>query len=112
YNLYKMRQVTLAQGTEAHRVRRVFVLTDSRELEGLRALLAEHPGLRVLRGSDEAVRALAAQFALPAGNPLDGADRLYLVDPLGNLMMSYPADADPRGINKDLKLLLRASQVG
>jgi len=111
-NLYKMRQVTLAQGMEAHRVQRVFVLTDSREREGLRALLAEHPGLRVLQGSVAVVRALAEQFALPAGSPLDGSNRLYLVDPLGNLMMSYPADADPRGINKDLKLLLRASQVG
>ncbi|HEX7043154.1 MAG TPA: SCO family protein [Burkholderiales bacterium] len=111
-NLYKMRQVTLAQGTEAYRVQRVFVLTDARELEGLRALLAAHPGLRVLHGPDAAVRALAAQFALPGANPLDGSNRLYLVDPLGNLMMSYPAGADPRGINKDLKLLLRASQVG
>ena len=38
--------------------------------------------------------------------------RLYLVDPLGNLMMSYPADAEPGGIIKDLKRLLRYSRIG
>jgi hypothetical protein len=34
------------------------------------------------------------------------------VDPLGNFMMSYPADADPNGIRKDLARLLRASRIG
>lgn len=111
-NLYKMRQVTAAQGPEAHRLQRVFVVTDPQALDLLRYTLADYPGTRVLLGPRAAVRELAQQFVLPAGSPLDGLDRLYLVDPLGNFMMSYPADADARGINKDLKLLLRASHVG
>ena len=36
----------------------------------------------------------------------------YISDPLGNLMMSYPADINPKGILKDLKKLLRASRIG
>lgn len=111
-DLYKMRQVTLAQGTEAHRVQRVFVVTDDAALDSLRYTLKDYPGTRVLHGSPGAVRKLAKQFSVPAGGALDGLDRIYIVDPIGNFMMSYPADADPRGMNKDLHLLLRASHIG
>lgn len=111
-NLYKMRQVTAAQGKEAHRVQRVFVLTDRRGLDRLRDTLREYPGMEVLTAEPAELRRLAEQFRLPDGTPLDGLDRVYVVDPIGNLMMSYPADADPRGMNKDLGFLLRASQIG
>jgi hypothetical protein len=33
-------------------------------------------------------------------------------DPLGNLMMRYPRDPDPRLMIKDLARLLKASQIG
>jgi hypothetical protein len=111
-NLYKMRQITAAQGKEAHRVQRLFVVTDAIGLEGLQAKLKDYPGMEVVRGGAQEVRRLAEQFRLPAGSPLDGLHRVYVVDPLGNLMMSYPADADPRGMNKDLGFLLKASQIG
>lgn len=111
-NLYKMRQITAAQGKEAHRVQRLMVVTDPKALDWLRYTLTEYPGTRVAIGPRDAVQRLAGEFALPVGSPLDNLHRLYIVDPLGNLMMSYPADADPRGIHKDLGLLLKASQIG
>ena len=40
------------------------------------------------------------------------ADTVYVVDPLGNLMMSYDARQDPRGLLEDLKKLLRLSHIG
>jgi len=39
-------------------------------------------------------------------------DALYMVDPLGHLMMRYPPDFDPNRLKKDLAKLLRASRVG
>lgn len=39
-------------------------------------------------------------------------NRFYIVDPAGNLMMSYPATADPSSIKKDIKRLLKTSQIG
>ena len=36
----------------------------------------------------------------------------YLVDPLGNLMMTYPGDIQHKGILKDLKKLLKISKSG
>ena len=46
--------------------------------------------------------------------PADGApaDHLYLVDPLGNLMMRFPRDPEPARVIKDLQRLLRASRFG
>jgi hypothetical protein len=43
--------------------------------------------------------------------PHAAADHIYLVDPLGNLMMRYPRDADPRRMVKDLARLLKHSKV-
>ena len=40
------------------------------------------------------------------------ADTVFVVDPLGNLMMSYDARQDPRGLLEDLKKLLRLSHIG
>jgi len=111
-DLYKMRQITLATGQESHRVQPVFVITNSVALDALRYKLKDYPGTIALRGAHAAVRELASQFSVPAGGALDGLDRVYIVDPLGNLMMSYPADADPRGMLKDLRQLLRASRIG
>jgi cytochrome oxidase Cu insertion factor (SCO1/SenC/PrrC family) len=111
-NLNNIRQIIAAQGKEAHRVRGVLVVTDGKALDWLRYAIKDYPDMQVVIGSQAAVNSLAQQFVLPAGSPLDNLNRVYLVDPSGNFMMSYPADADPTGINKDLKRLLRVSQIG
>ena len=41
---------------------------------------------------------------------LDG--QLILMDPLGNLMMQYKSGFDPYAVKRDLKKLLRISQIG
>ncbi len=111
-NLTKMRQVIAAQGKEAERVQSVLVVTDGKALDWLRYAIQDYPGMRVITGPADSVTALAREFTLPAGGPLDNLNRVYLVDPLGNFMMSYAADADPTGMRKDLARLLRISQIG
>ena len=37
---------------------------------------------------------------------------LYIVDPRGNLMMRYDAQANPRGLHEDLEKLLNLSHIG
>jgi hypothetical protein len=70
-------------------------------------VLAEHPGLRVIR-----VAAAQAQAFLPA--PASGSIQgpMYLIDPLGNLMLQWPAQADMKRMRKDLGRLLWASRIG
>jgi len=40
------------------------------------------------------------------------ADHIYVIDPLGNLVLRYARDADPAGIIKDLARLLKISRIG
>ena len=37
---------------------------------------------------------------------------IFIVDPRGNLMMRYDANADPKGLREDLKQLLELSHIG
>ena len=97
--LVYMRQVRLAQGKESARIERVWLLTDSGAPEA--ALVAEHPGLRIVRDGKVA-------GGLPA--PRSPSDHVYIVDPLGNLMMRFPSDPDPQRMLKDLSRLLRHSK--
>jgi cytochrome oxidase Cu insertion factor (SCO1/SenC/PrrC family) len=101
--LYSMRQVRLAQGKNFERVERVWLVLDDVAPKVAEPRLTE--GVLVVRPSD---RGVLAPF--PAEG--DVRDHLYLVDPLGNVMLRFPKDADPKRVLKDLQRLLKVSQVG
>jgi len=98
-----MRQARLAQGRDADRVERVWLLDDSAVPDP--ALLRDHPGL---------ITARAPRGAFAAEFPVEGnrADYIYVVDPRGNLMLRFPGDPDPRKMLKDLERLLKVSRIG
>ena len=109
--LYRMRQLRLAMGKNGTRVQRVLVFVAA-PASLPPALLEEYAGQLVATdagfGGDQP---LAVFRQGPADDPAS-AGRLYLVDPLGNLMMSYPADARPEGIIADMERLLKYSSAG
>jgi hypothetical protein len=98
--LYLMRQVRLTTGKDMERIERALVLLDDALAPA--ALIGQHHGLHVLRLPPADWRTTFSA----------GSDRIYLVDPLGNLMMSFPFDPDPNKMKKDLAKLLRASRIG
>jgi cytochrome oxidase Cu insertion factor (SCO1/SenC/PrrC family) len=99
--LVYMRQVRLAQGKDAERIERVWLLTDQASPEA--SLVAAHPGIQLLRvGGNDLLTPFPAERSR--------ADHIYVVDPLGNLMMRYPRNADPRKMLKDVTRLLRHSK--
>ena len=103
--LYVMRQTRLSLNNEMSRVERVFLTTGNccaREF-----LEHEHPGLVVLETTNEEGTRLLREFPTE-GRPYS----LFIVDPLGNLMMSYDARQNPKGLLEDLKKLLRLSHIG
>jgi hypothetical protein len=103
--LVVMRQTRLALNTDMTRLERVFLA--SGECCARDFLVHEHPGLRVLDATGREGERLLREF------PTDGRGHtLYVVDPLGNLMMSYDARRDPHGLLEDLKKLLRLSHIG
>lgn len=99
--LAAMRQVRLALGRNASRVERVFVVDDVAPTDG--RLADEFPGTIVVR--------TPRGLGVPAGAANDRA-HVYLVDPRGNVMMRWPAGADPKRMLGDLQRLLKASQIG
>lgn len=103
--LHDMRQLRLAQGKDMDRIERVWLVTDERPLETV--LMREYDGTHMLRAPAEAVRKW-----LPAAEGAAVQDHIYMIDPLGNLMMRFPRDADPNKIKKDLSKLLKASRIG
>lgn len=103
--LHDMRQLRLAQGKDMDRIERVWLITDGEPVETL--LMREYDGTHMLRVPSGAVQAW-----LPAEAGTTPADHIYMIDPLGNLMMRFPKDADPNRIKKDLTRLLKASRIG
>lgn len=107
--LYLTRQIRLAMNKDTRRVRRLLVL-DSPPSAHLAQLLAdEHTDLEwAVRGDGAAPlleRFHGSGFA-PTG------EQTFLVDPLGNLMMFYDPAVPAKGMMKDLRKLLKVSQVG
>jgi hypothetical protein len=98
--LYFMRQVRRAQGREMQRIERLWLVTDAAQPRA--ELLAAIEGTRIARAG--------APGDFPAEK--SATEHIYLVDPLGNLMMRFPRDPDPARVIKDLKQLLRASRFG
>ncbi|MDE2305104.1 MAG: hypothetical protein KGL34_06055 [Gammaproteobacteria bacterium] len=107
--LYETRQIRTALNRDMTRVQRVFLATGACcDAEFLRT---DHPDLITVRAGAAAAPLIAL---LPRYGGVDPAEagRIYLVDPNGNLMMSYPADARPKGMLEDLKRLLQLSNIG
>jgi cytochrome oxidase Cu insertion factor (SCO1/SenC/PrrC family) len=104
--LYVTRQVRLALAKNRERVQRVYLAPDAATLAAARGLTAEHHDL-VLLADGGAPGRRAADFFQPAD-----AHAVYLIDPLGNWVMLYTGELEPKGLHRDLRKLLRFSQVG
>jgi hypothetical protein len=108
--LYLTRQSRIALNKDMDRVQRVFLVTGRCCDRGF--LAQEHPDLIVARVDDDASAALLEPFPTYGGVPLADAGRVYLVDPLGNLLMSYAPTAPDKALLTDMKKLLRLSHIG
>jgi hypothetical protein len=103
--LYVMRQTRLSLNNEMSRVGRFFFITEN--CCAWEFLEHEHTGLVLVDATTPAGTRLLHEF------PADGRPySLFIVDPLGNLMMSYDARQNPKGLLEDLKKLLRLSHIG
>jgi len=101
--LYVMRQTRVALNNDMTRVQRIFLVTAGCCDQSL--LRREYPGLLLADAS--AAPALLERF--PASQRTTS---VFVVDPLGNLMMRYDARRNPRGLLDDLKKLLQLSHIG
>lgn len=102
--LWVMRQVRATTGKERDRVQRLWLITDMDTPKP--DVLREYEGTVLWRIGATEMQALFAQDADAA------AEHLWMIDPLGHLMMRWPRDVNPSRMKKDVERLLRASRVG
>jgi hypothetical protein len=103
--LFAMRQLRTMQGKEMERIERVWLITDKEPLDTI--VIREFDGTHMLRADGRAIAGW-----LPADPGTSIADHIYMIDPLGHLMMRFPKDPEPRKVYKDIYKLLKASSVG
>lgn len=104
--LIDTRQLRLALGHNMDRVQRVYLAPDASTLSQLAPLLGEHPRLHLVTGDREALAAILE--ALGA----DAQGHIYLLDPLGHLVLRYGPEVSASDMLKDVRRLLRNSRIG
>jgi hypothetical protein len=100
--LLQMRQQRLMTGKDRDRVERVWLVADTAPVSTM--ILREYEGTHVARAPASVVR---EWLALEPGEAPDGV--VWLVDPMGNLMLRWPQDPEPQKVKRDLARLLTAS---
>ncbi len=105
--LYDLRQIYVSLYKDMIRVQRVLITqqADTREIR------ARYPDLLVINGQSAQISELGALLSGGGQNTLE-AQRVYFIDPLGNVMMQYGPEMEAKWIRKDLIKLLKASWAG
>jgi hypothetical protein len=104
-SLVTARQTWLSLGKLTERVQRVLLAGPG--CCDADYLMREHEGLLRLDASAPEAAALLGTF--PAEHQ---GQMIFIVDPLGNLMMRYDSQANPKGLRQDLQRLLDLSHIG
>jgi hypothetical protein len=103
--LHMLKQVHTSMNKEIDRVQRVLLVPVAIEENAYHEIQKQYPDLIILTGADAEMAKFSAEFGTVNGS-------VFLVDPLGNLMMSYPEKFDPKGLRSDLTRLLKNSWAG
>ena len=102
--LVRLRQTRLMLGKDMQRVKRVFLHGDS--LPDTVTLEEQHAGLITMTDND---LNMLLEMKRPSELQPGGC---YLIDPLGNLVMYFPPNLDPKEMVGDIKHLLKLSHIG
>jgi hypothetical protein len=108
--LFVTRNTHAMTGKNVKRLNRVWFITDDGEVP--QAVLDAYQGTIMLRANPEE---LARFLTTPTGmtSAKDAlAEPIWIIDPLGNLMMQYGRDPDPLKVRKDIGRLLHNSRIG
>jgi hypothetical protein len=107
--LFIIRNTHASQGKNVDRLARVWFITDDAPVPD--KVLEAYRGTVMVRGRPEQLAPflLGASAAAPA-QALSGP--IWMADPLGHLMLQFPAEADPVKVRKDVSKLVYNSRIG
>lgn len=100
--LYFMRQVRLVQGKEKHRIERLWLITD--DVAPDTELTKQYEGTFFVSAKD-------SEILSSIETKETQTTHIYLIDPIGNLMMRFPENVDGTKMGHDIKRLLHVSQL-
>jgi cytochrome oxidase Cu insertion factor (SCO1/SenC/PrrC family) len=110
--VHLLKQLQLTLDKDAKRVQRILLLPSDVQATTLNALQTQYPDLHIFAGADAATIAFAKAFQANVTTANQTTSNVYLVDPLGNLMMRYAKNQNPKGMQSDIKRLLKNSWAG
>ncbi len=105
--LYNMRQINIAVGKNANRLQQLLVHLEPPG-EDFQALIAtEYPQVRHANAVSKTIEA-----ALQGVGPQFRSNEIYIMDPLGNIMLRFTQDQTYKDLLHDLNKLFKVSQIG
>lgn len=108
--LFILRNSHASQGKNVERLTRVWFVMDDAPVSA--QILEAYQGTNMLRADPEKLAAYLAPKASAAEREAALKAPMWIIDPLGNLMMEFPADADPISVRNDISKLIRNSRIG
>ncbi|WP_420373638.1 SCO family protein [Pollutimonas sp. H1-120] len=108
--LFILRNSHASQGKNVERLARIWFLTDKGTVPD--KILEAYKGTHMLQADPDKLAAFLAPQASPAEREAALKAPMWIIDPLGNLMMQFPADADPISVRDDISKLIRNSRIG
>lgn len=106
-HLSSIRQVHLASGRDRERLRLVVLFPDHAPADTANTVKTIYdkfiPAADTTGGLRHAIKSASSSITRQGST--------YLIDPLGNIMMVYPATSDPNDLKEDLKRLLKWSKL-
>lgn len=104
--LFHMRQQRTMTGKERDAIERVWLVIDRAPVPD--AVIRDFEGTHIVRADERDLRTF---LPLPDSAGANLRDHIWLIDPLGNLMLRWPRDPDPKGTRADIARLLRAASL-
>lgn len=104
--LYDTRQIFTSLGKNRHRVLRMFVHLEPANNSLLKLMADEHPNVIHVYGDERIIADVIGNNASLTNNDN------YIMDPMGNVMMRFTQEQPNKDFLKDLRKLLKASQIG
>ncbi len=109
--LHDSRQIHTSLGKDRHRVNRMFVHLESADNELKTLIDSEHPGVIHVYGDAQHIESVIGHSKNGNG-PMLHDNIIYIMDPMGNVMMRFTQDQPNKDLLYDLRKLLKASQIG
>lgn len=108
-SLYDTRQMRISFGKDIDRVNRIVIVYGQGQGESNQKMWESHPDLQVLMAAKNGIGEQIEKN-------VDGFSRVdntvFLLDPLGNVVMRFPASLDVKLMKKDIRKLLKLSHIG